>query len=173
MPAGLPTLHAALLSLLLLPLAVRADQADYDDVGRLLRAGNPPAALARAETYLKDAPRDPQMLFLRAVALQDAGRSTEAITAYTALTQAYPELPEPYNNLAVLRAAEGRLEQALGLLQEALRVRPDYAAAMDNLGDVHARLALRAWREAQGMDATLRTRNAAKQARVTEALSNR
>ena len=171
MPAGLPTLHATLLSLLLVPGAVLADQADYDDVGRLLRAGNPPAALARAETYLKDAPRDPQMLFLRAVALQDAGRSAEAMTAYAAITQAYPELPEPYNNLAALKAAQGQLQEALVLLQEALRVRPNYAAALDNLGDVHARLALRAWRESAGMDDTLRTRSAAKQARVSEALA--
>lgn len=170
MPAGLPTLHAALLSLLLLPIAVHADQADYDEVARLLRAGNPPAALARAEVYLKEAPRDPQMLFLRAVALQDAGQGAEAAQAYAALTQAYPELPEPYNNLAVLQAAQGRLEEARGLLQEALRVRPHYAAAMDNLGDVYARLALRAWREAEGLDPALRARSTAKQARVTEAL---
>lgn len=174
MPAGLPSLPAALLTLLLslglAPAIVHADQVDYDEVGRLLRASNPAGALTRAETYLQSNPRDPQMLFLRGVALQDAGRNAEAMAAYTALTQAYPELAEPYNNLAVLQADQGRLDEALALLQQALRVRPRYAAALDNLGDVHARLALRAWREAQGFDPSLRVRNADKQARVSEAL---
>ncbi len=174
MPAGLPSLSAALrtllLTLVLVPVVAVADQADYDEVGRLLRASNPAGALTRAESYLQSNPRDPQMLFLRGVALQDASRSAEAISAYTALTQAYPELPEPYNNLAVLEAVQGRLDEALSLLQQALRVRPHYAAALDNLGDVHARLALRAWREAQGLDPSLRLRNTAKQAQVSEAL---
>jgi tetratricopeptide (TPR) repeat protein len=170
MTAGLPSLSAALLTLLLVPAVAFADQADYDEVGRLLRAGNPAGALTRADNYLQSNARDPQMLFLRGVALQDARRSTEAMDAYTALTQAYPELAEPYNNLAVLQADEGRLDEALALLQQALRVRPNYAAALDNLGDVHARLALRAWRDSQALDPALRVRNTAKQARVSEAL---
>lgn len=155
----------------LLLLAGQAHADAYEEVGRLLRAGNPAAALARADTELKINARDPQLLFMRGVALADGGRSAEAVEAFTRLIQDYPELPEPYNNLAVLHAAQDRLDEALALLQTALRVRPNYATALDNLGDVHARLALRAWRGAQSADAALAARASAKQARVREALA--
>lgn len=164
--------RAALLvaALLLLPAGF-AHADDYEEVGRLLRAGNPAAALDRVEFALKDNARDPQLLFMRGVALSDSGRQTEAIEAFTRLTRDYPELPEPYNNLAVLHAAQDRLDEALAMLQAALRARPGYATALDNLGDVHARLAMRAWRDAMAADGALASRAANKQARVREALA--
>ncbi len=144
---------------------------EYTEVQRLINARNPAAALPRADAYLQANPRDPQMRLLRAIALSDASRNDEAAEAYTRLIQDSPELPEPYNNLAVLRASQDRLDEALALLQEALRARPGYATALDNLGDVHVRLALRAWQQARQADAAIANRTGAKAARVREALA--
>lgn len=160
-----------LVSLALLVMAGPTRANDYEEVSRLIRAGNPAGALARAQTYLDTNPRDPQMLFLRAGALADAGRTQDAMEALKRLTQDYPELPEPYNNLAVLHATQGQLDQAQALLIEALRARPSYALALENLGDVQARLALRAWQQAQQIDPTLAPRTGPKASRVREALA--
>jgi len=57
-------------------------------------------------------------------------------------------LPEPYNNLAVLLAAQGRIDRARDLLETALRHDPSYAVAHENLGDVFLRLAQREYERA-------------------------
>lgn len=131
-------------SLLLTP--VWADE--YSDVSQLVRTGKFPEALARVDQFLGSQPKDPQMRFMRGVILRETGRTAEALTVFTRLTEDYPELPEPYNNLAVLRAAEGRLDEARLLLDSALRADPGYATAHQNLGDVLIRLALRSYQAA-------------------------
>jgi Flp pilus assembly protein TadD len=80
--------------------------------------------------------------------LGDSRRDTEARTEYEKLTQDFPELPEPFNNLAVIQAAQGRLDHARDLLETALRNDPTYRTAHANLGDVYARLALRSYTSA-------------------------
>lgn len=72
------------------------------------------------------------------------GRPEDAERIFEALRRDRPDLPEIWNNLAVLRAARGSLEEARGLLRAALERWPGFAAAHDNLGEVHARLADRA-----------------------------
>ncbi len=157
MPPGRTLLARSRLLLAALALlassAARAD--DYADVSRLLRGGQPAQALARADQYLAGKPRDPQMRFLKAVALADAGRADEAREVLTRLVQDYPELPEPHNNLAVLHAARGDLDKARAALEAALRINAAYATAHENLGDVYARLAVRAWERAQQLDPSL------------------
>ena len=160
---------AIALALLMAGGTARAN--DYDDIDRLLRARNPMAALARVDQALAERPRDPQLRFMRAVALADAGRTSEALELLQRLTQDYPELPEPHNNLAVIHAASGDLDRAHAALQTALRLNPDYAAALDNLGDVQARLALRSWARAQQLEPALGSRITAKSTRVREAVA--
>ena len=84
---------------------------DYSDVNQLLKSGKGTEALAKADKYLADKPKDPQMRFLKGVIQTQAGNTTEAIATFTALTQDYPELPEPYNNLAALLASQNQLER--------------------------------------------------------------
>lgn len=128
---------------------------DYADVGAMLRAGQAAQALARADQYLAAKPRDPQMRFLKAVALASAGRTADAIAAYTALSEEYPELPEPYNNLAVLHASQGNLDKARAALESAVRTNPAYAVAHENLGDLYVRLAEQSWAKALQLDGQL------------------
>ena len=121
---------------------------DYDNVARLIGSGHYTQAQSAAAQYLAANPRDPQMRFLQGVIQTDTGKSDEAITSFSALTQDYPELPEPYNNLAVLYAGRNQLEQARAALDMAIRTNPRYAAAHENLGDVYARLASAAYSQA-------------------------
>ncbi len=125
---------------------------DYAEVNQLLRSGKTAQALERANTYLAKNARDPQMRFLKAVALTDSGKTDEAVAALTQLIEDYPELPEPYNNLAVIYAGQNQLDKARSLLENAVRNNPGYGVAYENLGDIHARLAYEAYAKAQGLD---------------------
>ena len=125
---------------------------DYAPVNQLLRDGQLPQAMARADAYLAQNPRDPQMRFLKALIQQDGGQRDAAIASYVALTQDYPELPEPYNNVAVLYASRGDFEKARDALEMAIRNSRSYATAHENLGDVYARLAEKSYRQALQLD---------------------
>jgi tetratricopeptide (TPR) repeat protein len=135
---------------LLFGLWVSAAQAnDYDDVNLLLRQGKSNEALAKADTYIAGKPRDPQMRFLRGVILTEQGKKDEAVKTFTQLTQDFPELPEPYNNLAALYASQSQFDKARDALETALKLNPNYATAEENLGDVYARLAAQSYTKAQ------------------------
>jgi len=64
----------------------------------------------------------------------------------------FPELPEPYNNLAVLYASEGQLDSARAALEMALAAAPNYATALENLGDVYLQMAADAYQRAAKLD---------------------
>ncbi|MDR5750375.1 tetratricopeptide repeat protein [Caballeronia sp. LZ024] len=108
-------------------------------------------ALAQVDERLKTNPRDVQAKFKRATILARLNRDDEAIAAFTELTQAYPELPEPYNNLAALYAKHGRYEDARAALEVAIKANPSYALAYDNLGDLYLRLASESYKRAQSL----------------------
>jgi len=133
----------------------RAD--DYAEVNTLLKQGQAAAALSKADAYIAGNPRDPQMRFLRGVILTEQGKRAEAIATFTQLTQDYPELPEPYNNLAALYAANSEFDKARAALETAIRLNPNYAAAHENLGDIHARLAAQSYNRAQQLEPDNRT----------------
>lgn len=125
-----------------------AQSRPIDQAQAALRARTPARALAIADQGLKNRPADPELRFVRGVALVALQRSDEAESTFRGLTQDYPELPEPYNNLAYLLAARGDLEGARQALDEAVRALPDYALAHENLGDILVRLAARHYAEA-------------------------
>lgn len=127
---------------------------DYSDVNQLMRQGKMAEALAKADQYLTTKPRDPQMRFLRGVLQTESGKPADAIATFTKLTEDYPELPEPYNNLAVLYAGQSQYDKARAALEMAIRTNPSYATAHENLGDVYAKLASQAYSKALQLDST-------------------
>lgn len=127
--------------------------AGLEDIEKLFRAGNTAQALRDADAAIAAQPRAAPIRFLKGVMLADLNRRAEAKAVFTALSEDFPELPDPYNNLAVLLAAEGHLNEALAALQAALRNDPTHRAARENLGDVHLALAIQAWNAAQSGDA--------------------
>jgi tetratricopeptide (TPR) repeat protein len=158
----------SLAAILVVPLAALAD--DYADVNQLLRQGKYDQALAKADRYLVTTPRDPQMRFLRGVIQAESGHRADAIATYTQLTQEYPELPEPYNNLAVLYAQQNEYDKAREALEGAVRANPNYATAHENLGDVYAKLAGQSYAKAQQIEPA-NTSAATKLALVRQLLS--
>jgi Flp pilus assembly protein TadD len=145
------TAALALLAVLLcLAGNARADQ--YADVNALLRQGRADEALAKADAYIAGKPRDPQMRFLRGVILTEQGKPADATSAFVALTQEFPELPEPYNNLAALYAAQSQFGKARDALETAIKLNPSYATAHENLGDVYVRLAAQSYGRAQQLE---------------------
>jgi Flp pilus assembly protein TadD len=134
-----------------LPLAAAHADA-VDDARALLQKGQPAAALSRVEAHLKDNPKDARGRFLRGVILTEQQKPDEAIAVFRALNEDMPELPEPYNNLAVLYAAKGRYDDARRVLETAVVAHPGYALAYENLGDIYARMAARAYEQAGKLD---------------------
>ncbi|WP_422986930.1 L,D-transpeptidase Cds6 family protein [Undibacterium sp. Ji50W] len=125
---------------------------DAADVGKLLRAGQINEAMQKVDAALAQRPKDAQMRFLKGLILTEQNKTAEAITVFTKLTDDYPELPEPYNNLAVLYASSGQYDKARAALEMAIRTNPTYGTAHENLGDVYAKLASQAYDKALQLD---------------------
>jgi tetratricopeptide (TPR) repeat protein len=150
-PWRMMALSAAVCASLVSPWAM-AQTDDFAEVTRLMRAGQMSEALAKVDQYLAAKPRDPQMRFIKGVLQTEGGKPTDAITTFTKLTEDFPELPEPYNNLAVLYAGQSQFDKARAALEMAIRTNPSYATAHENLGDVYAKLASQAYSKALQLD---------------------
>lgn len=132
-------LAAVIAGVMLVGLAAQADE--IQDINLQFRKGELAAALDHANRYLAGNPKDARARFLKGLILGDLGKTNAAIDVLKALTEDYPELPEPYNNLAVLYASQGRYDAARNALEMAVRAHPDYATAHENLGDIYAKMA--------------------------------
>lgn len=142
----------ACLVFLLFPLLACAATDDIQDARRLMSQGNMAGALDRVEAVLSKQPKDARARFLKGVILVEQGKQPEAIKMFTGLTEDFPELPEPYNNLAVLYAAQGQDDKARRALEMAIRTHPSYATAHENLGDIYAKMAREAYDKALQLD---------------------
>lgn len=146
----MPRRLAAAALLVLLALPARADE--VAESSRLFREGDTVQALDRIERHLAQRPRDAKALFLKGLILSEQNKTADAVDVFRRLTEDYPELPEPYNNLAVLYASQGQYDKARDALEMAIRTQPNYATAQENLGDLYARMAGRAYEEALRLD---------------------
>jgi tetratricopeptide (TPR) repeat protein len=141
-----------LLTLSIALIACMAHADEYAEVSQLIRAGKLPEAAAKTDQHLAAKPKDPRMRFLKGVIQLDSGKTMDSISTFTRLTEDYPELPEPYNNLAVLYARQNQFDKARSTLEMAIRTNPSYAIAHENLGDVYAKLASEAYNKALQLD---------------------
>jgi tetratricopeptide (TPR) repeat protein len=140
---------------LVLALAGAASAAPADDLReaqKLYAQGKFQPAMEKVDAYLKAQPREPQGRFLKGLLLTEQKKTGEAIQVFTGLTEDFPELPEPYNNLAVLYASQGNYDKAKSALELAIHTHPSYATAHENLGDIYAQLASRAYDRALQLD---------------------
>ncbi|MEW5770441.1 MAG: tetratricopeptide repeat protein [Pseudomonadota bacterium] len=146
------TRFSAALLIALLPALALAATPTVQDANQALRKGQNAVALDKINRYLEGNPKDAQGRFLKGLILTELGRNQDAIKVFTDLTEDYPELPEPYNNLAVLYAAQADYERAKNSLEMAIRTHPSYATAHENLGDIYAKMASQAYDKAMQLD---------------------
>ncbi|MFN3545113.1 MAG: tetratricopeptide repeat protein, partial [Thiobacillus sp.] len=125
---------------------------EVQEINQQFRKGDLAGALDRANRYLAKNPKDAQTRFLKGLILADQGKTNDAIATFRGLTEDFPELPEPYNNLAVLYASQGKYEEAKNALENAIRTHPSYATAHENLGDIYAKMASIAYDKALALD---------------------
>ena len=131
-------------------LAAYAD--DIQDANKLFKQGQHSQALDKVNEFLANNPKDAQARFLKGLIFTEQGKTAESIKVFSALTEDYPELPEPYNNLAVLYASQGQYDKAKLALEMAIRTHPSYATAHENLGDIYAKMASQAYDRALQLD---------------------
>src|SRR6266508_3315639 len=138
--ARLAAQFAVLFFALALPVSASADE--LQDIDGLLKRGQHAQALERVNRYLAQNPSDAQGRFKKGLILAEQSKVAEAIEVFTKLSQDYPKLPEPHNNLAVLYASQGQYEKARQQLEVSIRTDPRFATAYENLGDVYTKLSL-------------------------------
>jgi Flp pilus assembly protein TadD len=137
-------------------VATTAHGSDVSDITQLYRAGQTAEAFTKLDAMIGARGERPDLRFLKGVLQVESRRPDEALVVFQQLTEEFPELPEPYNNLAALYAARGDFEKARAALEGALRANPSFATAHQNLGDVYAQLAKQAYQRALQFEPTNR-----------------
>jgi tetratricopeptide (TPR) repeat protein len=145
-------LAGALLIAVLSSIAAGAQTDELQEANQLFKQGQLDRASERVDAYLKTRPKDARGRFLKGIILAEQNKPNDAISVFTSLTQDFPELPEPYNNLAVLYASQGQYDKARSALEMAIRTHPSYATAHENLGDIYAKMASQAYDKALQLD---------------------
>ena len=136
---------------LFLPLSTSAN-VKLQQAQAYLQAGNTTEAMQLTEDLLKEDPKNIEARFMQGLILTRTERLPDAEKVFVKLTEDHPNLPEPYNNLAVVYAAQGKFDDARDALKRAINTHPTYATAHENLGDIYAKMASRAYNQALELD---------------------
>jgi Flp pilus assembly protein TadD len=126
--------------------------AGLKEAGTLIKERQFATAESKLDALIAQRPREPQARFLKGVVESELGHTDAAIEIFRGLIADYPELPEPYNNLAVIYAQKGEYDSARVALETAVRTAPNWAVARENLGDIYARLAAAEYDRAAKLD---------------------
>jgi tetratricopeptide (TPR) repeat protein len=118
------------------------------DVEKLIKARKYQDAVTQINADLKKTPRNVQLRFVKARLQIEMRQFDQAKKTLVEITQQFPELPEPYNNLAAIAANQGQWIEARDYLELALKLRPSYAIASANLGEIYIRLGAQAYEDA-------------------------
>lgn len=164
--------HRLIVFLFTLATSLSAQATPLADIIQLHKKGKPEQALQELDSYLASLPKDSwgrnvtQARFLKGVILAEQKRTAEAIRIFNKLTLDYPDLPEPYNNLAALYVSQGKYEAARDTLERAMQTDPAYAALHNNLNDIYAKLSAHAYEN------TLASPSGTAQERIRELCEN-
>ena len=142
------TVALPLLSFLIIEPDPITKNAVPSDVEKLVKARKFEDAIDLINSQLKKTPRNVQLRFVKARVQIEMRQFTQAKKTLIEITQQFPELPEPYNNLAAIAANQGNWIEARDYLELALKLRPSYAIASANLGEIYIRLSSQAYENA-------------------------
>jgi tetratricopeptide (TPR) repeat protein len=127
-------------------------RADVSSIQRLTAEGNFLDALKLTNEELQKNGNNVTYRFLKGLILTRMDKLEQARDVFIEITESNPDLPEPYNNLAVIYASMGDFDKARNLLEQAINTHPTYATAHENIGDIYAKLASQAYNQALELD---------------------
>lgn len=140
-------LHTGFLTLILILAGpAYAETTDVDAIGQLAEEGQQEATLPEPDGHIGDS-EELQARFLEGLSLLEQNDIPAARAVFAEITQSFPRLPEAHNNLAVIYAGEGDYVKAQQALLNAAAQAPDYATVQANLGDLHIKMAVDAYRK--------------------------
>ena len=125
-----------------------ADRFDTAAINQLIGNNQLVLALQKIDQWLDLQSNATEPLFLKARILPIEGKSDQAIAIYKRLIEVEADLPEAYNNLGLIYAAEGHLEKATKYFHLGIQTNPTYATLYQNLSTVYAARAVAAYRKA-------------------------
>ena len=127
-------------------------QSNIEEIKLLLKNGKYVLAETLTNKSIEENLNDPELLFYKGIIETNMGKNNQAIDTFRNLTDRFPELPEPYNNLAVLYAEKGQFSLAKEILEQAIKTNPSYLTAHINLGDIFTKMASESYNKALEID---------------------
>ena len=127
-------------------------QTDINEIKLLLKNGKYKIAENIINGAIEEDLNNPEILFYKGIIETNLGKTNQAIDTFRGLTERFPELPEPFNNLAVLYAEKGQFRLAKEILEQAIKTNPSYLTAHINLGDIFTKMASEAYNKALEID---------------------
>ena len=127
-------------------------QSNIEEIKLLLKNGEYVLAETLTNKSIEENLNDPELLFYKGIIETNMGKNNQAIDTFRNLTERFPELPEPYNNLAVLYAEKGQFSLAKEILEQAIKTNPSYLTAHINLGDIFTKMASESYNKALEID---------------------
>ena len=139
---------------LLLPLLsyAESEQKSIEEIKILLKNGDYTNAEKLTNQSIENNLNNPELLFYKGIIETNQGKKNQAIDTFRDLTERFPKLPEPFNNLAVLYAGKGQFRLAKEILEQAIKTNPSYLTAHINLGDIFTKMASEAYNKALEID---------------------
>ena len=127
-------------------------QNKVEEIKHLLKNGKYNHAEILINNFNENNLNDPELLFYKGINETNLGKKNQAIDTFRDLTERFPELPEPFNNLAVLYAEKAQYRLAKEILEQAIKTNPSYLTAHINLGDIYTKMASEAYNKALEID---------------------
>jgi hypothetical protein len=139
-----------LIVLLLCSLCVKPafSAATIQELQLLIDQNSFSSATITGDQLLIEQPGNARIQFLTAYAYQMDEQTNRAKELYENLIREYPELPEPWNNLAMIYLNKGNSNKASQLLIDALNTNSSYSTAYNNLGRIYRGIASATYRQA-------------------------
>ena len=106
---------------------------DFDSLSELIKKGKESQAIKRLNQYIQKYPNDPEVIFIYGATLDHFGKTQEAKKVFLQLNTKYPNNSTIHNNLGVLYAKLGEYTSAYTFFESALRLKPNYQEARNNL----------------------------------------
>ena len=127
-------------------------QNNTEEIKIFLKNGNYKKAENLINKTIENNLNNPEFLFYKGILETNLSKTNQAIDTFRDLTERFPELPEPFNNLAVLYAEKGQFRLAKEILEQAIKTNPSYLTAHINLGDIFTKMASEAYNKALEID---------------------